>query len=195
MTEKIKASYAESLRTLQAFVSDENNIKKTAEVSELIAGAFKGGNKVIIAGNGGSACDAMHFAEEFTGKFRSDRKSLPVIALTDPAHITAVGNDFGFEYVFSRGIEAHGKKGDVFIGITTSGNSPDIIKAIEKSKENGLTPVALLGKGGGKVKGMCPYEFIVAGATSDRVQEVHMVVLHIVIEGAERILFPENYQA
>jgi D-sedoheptulose 7-phosphate isomerase len=135
----------------------------------------------------------MHFAEEFTGKFRSDRKSLPVIALTDPAHITAVGNDFGFERVFSRGVEAHGKKGDVFIGISTSGNSPNIIKALEKSFDMEIKTVALLGKGGGLIRGKCHYEFIVPGATSDRVQEVHMTILHIIIEGTERVLFPENY--
>ncbi len=193
MPDYIKASYLESLNALSDFIENGVNINKTAEVSKLIAETFKSGNKVIIAGNGGSACDAMHFAEEFTGKFRSDRKSLPVIALTDPAHITAVGNDFGFEHVFSRGIEAYGKKGDVFIGISTSGNSKNIVKALEKCLELGITPVALLGKGGGVIKGTCPYEFIAPGKTSDRAQEIHMVILHIIIEGAERLLFPGNY--
>jgi len=193
MIEHINASYLESLQVLKSFVSDEDNIIKTAEVSELIASTFIKGNKVIIAGNGGSACDAMHFAEEFTGRFRKDRMSLPVIALTDPAHITAVSNDFGFEYAFSRGVEAYGKKGDVFIGISTSGNSSNIIKAFEKCREMGIFTIALLGKGGGKIKGTCLYEFMASGTTSDRSQEIHMVILHVIIESTERILFPENY--
>jgi D-sedoheptulose 7-phosphate isomerase len=193
MDQSIKASFLTSLELLKDFCRDEENFSKTEEISILLAAAFNNQNKAMIAGNGGSACDAMHFAEEFTGKFRADRRPLPVIAFTDPAHITAVGNDFGFEDVFSRSVEAHGQKGDVFIGISTSGNSPNIIKAIEVCKKMDITTVALLGRDGGKLKGKADFEFIIPGKTSDKVQEIHMTILHIIIEGTEQILFPENY--
>ena len=158
-----------------------------------MAGAFKNGNKGLICGNGGSACDAMHFAEEFTGRYRKDRPALPVISLTDASHITCVGNDYGFDAIFSRGVEAFGQKGDFFFGISTSGNSPNVLKAIDAAKSRGLKTVALLGKDGGKMKGLCDYEFIVPGKTADRIQEVHMMILHIIIEGVEREMWPELY--
>ena len=143
----------------------------------------------MIAGNGGSACDAIHFAEEFTGRFRKDRRALPVISFADPAHITCVGNDYGFDDIFSRDIEAFGVSGDVFIAISTSGNSPNIIKAVQNAKERGIVVVTLLGKSGGALKGVGDYELIVAGETSDKIQEVHMAVLHIIIAGVEAIMF------
>ncbi len=193
MFEAIKRSYLESLATFAGVCSNEAGIEKTVAVAAKIANAFTSHNKVLIAGNGGSACDAMHFAEEFTGRFRQDRRPLPVIAFTDPAHITAVGNDFGFGEVFARAVEAHGKPGDVLILISTSGNSENIVKAATKGKELGLTTVALLGRDGGRLKGVCEVEFIVPGNTPDKIQEAHMVILHIIIEGMERILFPDNY--
>jgi len=194
MEDLIKSSYLDSLKILSDFCANPENFKKTNEISELIANAFKKNSKVIIAGNGGSACDAMHFTQEFTGRFRKDRKSLPVIGLTDPAHITAVANDLGFDQVFVRGVEAFGQKGDIFIGISTSGNSPNVIKAVEMARQNGLMTVTLLGKDGGKLKGMADFEFIIPGRTADKAQEVHMTILHIIIEGVERLLFPENYR-
>jgi D-sedoheptulose 7-phosphate isomerase len=193
MHDHIQSSYLESLNILGDFCSHGENFEKTVEIAEIIAECFRNQNKVIIAGNGGSACDAMHFAEELTGKFRQDRRPLPAIGLTDPAHITAVGNDFGFDFVFERSVEAYGQKGDIFIGITTSGNSPNILKAVEASKRKGMKTIALLGRDGGVLKGMADYEFLVPAKTSDRVQEVHMTILHIIIEGVERRLFPENY--
>ena len=193
MFNAIQDSYLESLKILQDFCLNPDNFNQTKEIAELLKKTFDGGFKVMIAGNGGSACDAMHFAEEFTGKFRKDRKPLPVIGLTDPAHITAVGNDFGFDEVFARSIEAYGKAGDVFIGITTSGNSPNIIKACEKAREMQIKTIGLLGRDGGKLKGQCDFEFIIPGKTSDKVQELHMTILHIIIESTERLLFPENY--
>jgi D-sedoheptulose 7-phosphate isomerase len=193
MDDQIKSSFLESLKILGDFCANPENFKKTSQISKVIADTFKEGKKVIIAGNGGSACDAMHFTEEFTGRFRKDRKSLPVIGLTDPAHITAVANDWGFDRVFARGVEAYGQKGDIFIGLSTSGNSPNVIKAIETARKNGLVTLTLLGKDGGKLKGMADFEFIIPGKTADKAQEVHMTILHIIIEGVERILFPENY--
>lgn len=191
--EDIKKSYLTAYETVKNFIEDERNISKTVEISEILANAYKNGNKSLIAGNGGSNCDAMHFAEEFTGRFRKDRKALPSLSISDSSHITCVGNDYGFDFIFAKGVEAFGQPGDVFFGISTSGNSKNIIEAIKTSKEKGLKTVALLGKDGGKLKGICDYEFIIPGETSDRIQEVHMIILHIIIEGVERILFPENY--
>lgn len=186
-------SYKTELVLLENFIKEEEKRKETEKVAEALAEVFNNGNKVLICGNGGSNCDALHFAEEFTGRFRGDRRALPAIAISESSHITCVGNDYGFDYVFSRGVEAYGKSGDMFIGISTSGNSGNVIKAIEAAKKIGMKTCVLLGKDGGKLKGMCDYEFIIPGKTSDRVQEIHMMILHIIIEGVERIMFSENY--
>lgn len=186
-------SYKTEYELLKNFIEQEEKDRTTEKIAEELAEAFTNGNKVLICGNGGSNCDALHFAEEFTGRFRKERRALPAIAISDSSHITCVGNDYGFDYIFSKGVEAYGKEGDMFIGISTSGNSGNVIKAVEKAKELGMKTVALLGKDGGKLKGMCDYEFIIPGETSDRIQEIHMMILHIIIEGVERIMFPENY--
>ena len=186
-------SYRTEYQLLKDFIEKEEKEKRTEKIAEELADIFKNGNKVLICGNGGSNCDALHFAEEFTGRFRKERRALPAIALSDSSHITCVGNDYGFDHIFSKGVEAYGKEGDMFIGISTSGNSGNVIKAVEKAKSLGLKTVVLLGKDGGKLKGMCDYEFIIPGETSDRIQEIHMMILHIIIEGVERIMFPENY--
>ena len=193
LKENIRNSYLTAFETVKAFVENEENIEKTEKISQELALAYKNGKKSLIAGNGGSNCDAMHFAEEFTGRFRKDRKALPSISISDSSHITCVGNDYGFDFVFAKGVEAFGQEGDFFFGISTSGNSKNIIEAVKMAKEKKLKTVALLGKDGGKLKGVCDYEFIIPGETSDRIQEVHMIILHIIIEGVERILFPENY--
>ena len=160
------------------------------ELSEAIAECFQNGGKVLIAGNGGSLCDAAHFAEELTGGFREKRKALPAIALNDAGHLTCVGNDFGFEDVFSRAIEALGKPGDIFIALTTSGNSINLLNAIPVAKEIGMKTASFLGKTGGKMKGMSDFELIVPGFTySDRIQEAHMTAIHILIEMVENHLF------
>ncbi|MCB1084630.1 MAG: SIS domain-containing protein [Chlamydiia bacterium] len=151
---------------------------------------YKSGGKLIIAGNGGSLCDAMHFAEELTGYFRKERPALPAIALADPGHLTCVGNDAGFEKVFSRGVEAHGREGDLFIALTTSGNSENLIRATQFAKKKGLKTIAFLGKTGGALKGMSDLEWVVSGfETSDRIQEAHMAAIHIIIEQVEQELF------
>lgn len=186
-------SYKIELALLENFIKEEEERRETEKVAKELADVFTKGNKVLICGNGGSNCDALHFAEEFTGRFRGDRKALPAIAISDSSHITCVGNDYGFDYIFSRGVEAYGKEGDMFFGISTSGNSPNVIKAVEAAKKLGMKTCVLLGKDGGKLKGMCDYEFIILGKTSDRIQEIHMMILHIIIEGVERIMFPENY--
>jgi D-sedoheptulose 7-phosphate isomerase len=193
MKENIEQSFTTAYKTLFEWSQKKENILKTVKLSEMICEAFKNGNKILICGNGGSACDAMHFAEEFTGRYRKNRKALPVLSLSDPSHITCVANDFGFDQIFSRGVEAFGQPGDIFIGLSTSGNSENIIKAVQKAKTLNMKTVALLGKDGGKLLDKTDLEFMVPAETSDRIQEVHMTILHIVIEGVERILFPENY--
>ena len=193
MKDKLKRAFSNALELLTTVVKNDDLMNKTAEASELLVRAFNMGNKVLSAGNGGSLCDAMHFAEEFTGRFRSNRRALPVMALADSSHITCVGNDYGFDEIFARGVQAFGQKGDVFVGLSTSGNSANIIKAVAAAKEAGMKTILLLGKDGGSLKGCADIEFVIPGTTSDRIQEVHMTILHIMIEGVERTLFPENY--
>ena len=182
-------SYKIELALLENFIKEEEGRRETEKVAKELADVFTKGNKVLICGNGGSNCDALHFAEEFTGRFRGDRKALPAIAISDSSHITCVGNDYGFDYIFSRGVEAYGKEGDMFLGISTSGNSPNVIKAVETAKKLGMKTCVLLGKDGGKLKRICGYEFIIPEKTSDRIQEIHIMILHIIIEGVERIMF------
>jgi len=179
---------------ISTILLDKLLISKVEEVISLLTDTFKRNNKIIICGNGGSACDAMHFAEEFTGRFNKNRKALPVISLTDPGHLTCVSNDFGFEFVFQRGVEAYGQKGDVFIGLTTSGNSQNIKLALNEANNKNMKTILLLGKSGGKLAGFSDLEIIVPGKTTDRIQELHMLLLHIIIENVEKRLFPTLYK-
>lgn len=174
-----------------AQLKEQESLNFIDGVAAAMADCFRKKGKIIIAGNGGSLCDASHFAEELTGLFRSFRPALPAIALSDPGHITCVANDLGFDQIFSRGVEAYGNPNDIFVGLTTSGNSPNIVNAFETAKKNGLTTVAFLGKTGGKLKGIADHELIITGmSTSDRIQEAHMVAIHIIIELVENQLFP-----
>jgi D-sedoheptulose 7-phosphate isomerase len=190
----IETAYQDAVTTLQDFLTCDDALKKTKEAISLIYKSLLSGGKIIVCGNGGSACDAMHFCEELTGRFRDDRKPLPAIALTDPANLTAVGNDYGFTEVFSRGVQAHGKKDDVLIALSTSGNSENVVQAVAAAETIGMNVILLLGRHGGKLRGAGDVNFLIAGATSDRIQEVHMTVLHVIIEGMERLMFPANYQ-
>jgi D-sedoheptulose 7-phosphate isomerase len=183
----------ETIRLMRNVSEDESTLAKIEKISDRIARAFEDGGKVLICGNGGSGCDAAHFAEEFTGRFKKDRRALPVIALMDPAHITCVANDFGYHAIFSRSVAAFGKKGDVLIALSTSGNSANVREAIVKANEMEMTTIALLGRDGGDTKGLCHCEILIPGLLSDRIQEVHMLVLHIVTELVERRLFPDLY--
>src|SRR3989344_3495002 len=158
-----------------------------------LAECFRSGHKLLVCGNGGSLCDAMHFAEELTCFYRTKRPALPAIALADPSHMSCVGNDVGYESVFSRAIEAHGKQGDVLAILTTSGNSRNLISAVNTAKEGGLTTFAFLGKTGGKLKDQADYEWIGSRFEwSDRIQEAHMAAIHIIIEQMERSLFAHH---
>lgn len=189
----MRASLAEGWHALDAFLSREENIASMASMAAALSACFAAGGKVLSCGNGGSACDALHFAEEFTGRFRKERKPLPVIPLMEASHLTCVANDYGWDEVFARGVEAYGKPGDLLVVLSTSGNSPNVVKAVAKAKTLGLGVIALLGKTGGALKGKSDHEIIVSGANSDRIQEIHMLVLHILIEGVEREMFPANY--
>lgn len=192
MKAKIKSSVQQAIQAV-AFLEQPDSIQFIQNASLLIADTYRRGGKILIAGNGGSLCDANHFAEELTGFFRKFRKALPAIALSESGHITCVANDVGFEWVFSRGVEAFGKEGDVFIGLTTSGNSPNIVRAIETAKNNKLKTIAFLGKNGGRLKGSADLELIVQGfETSDRIQEAHMAAIHIMIEMIEEELFMQE---
>jgi D-sedoheptulose 7-phosphate isomerase len=190
----IVSAYQDALSALQVFLSSGDALPKTKEAISLVSKALSGGGKIIVCGNGGSACDAMHFCEELTGRFRDDRKPLPAIALTDSAHLSAVGNDYGFSEVFSRGVQAHGKKDDILIGLSTSGNSENVVRAVAAAKDIGLKVILLLGRDGGKLRNAGDLDFVIGGSTSDRIQEVHMTILHVIIEGMERIMFPLNYE-
>lgn len=172
-------------------LKEPKHLKFIEEASLCLANCFLQGNKVLIAGNGGSLCDAMHFAEELTGNFRKLRRALPALALSDPGHITCVGNDMGFDKIFSRGVEAYGKEGDLFIGLSTSGNSLNMINAFNEAARLKLKTIAFLGKNGGKLKGIADLELCIEGfTTSDRIQEAHMSAIHIIIEQVEQHLFP-----
>ena len=176
-------------------LQNPSSLKFMQAAAEMLADCFKNGNKVIIAGNGGSLCDGAHFAEELTGLFRSFRPALPAISLSEPGHITCVGNDLGFDQVFSRGVEAYGKPGDIFVGLSTSGNSPNIVHAIETAERLGLKTIAFIGKTGGKLKGAADIELLIDGfSTSDRIQEAHMAAIHIIIEMVENLLFSTHTQ-
>jgi len=156
----------------------------------MLVACFRSGGKVLTAGNGGSLCDAMHFAEELTGFYRQKRPALPALALSDPGHISCVGNDLGYDAVFARGVEALGNAGDVILFLTTSGNSHNLVLAAETARQKGLKIISLLGKTGGKMKGISDLEWVVSGFSySDRVQEAHMAALHMMIEIVEGELF------
>lgn len=192
MREELVQSIDECVAAIEQLHTPKN-ILFIEQVVETLSSCFIHGNKVLIAGNGGSMCDAMHFAEELTGVFREKRRPLPAIALSDIGHISCTANDLGYEYIFSRAIEAYGKEGDLFIGLTTSGNSPNIIRAIEAAKGLGLQTVLLLGKGGGKLKNIADFELIIEGfSSSDRIQEAHMAALHLIIEFCEKKIFTKN---
>lgn len=186
-------SLLEAHQALARFNADPTMMDTLLAISATLSACFQSGNKVLACGNGGSACDAVHFAEEFTGRFRKHRKALPVIPLTEAAHMSCVANDYGYDEVFARGVEAYGKPGDLLLAISTSGNSANVIRAVETAKDLGMGTILLLGKTGGKLKGAGTHEIIVQSETTERIQEIHMLALHVLIESVERTLFPENY--
>lgn len=186
---KILHSVEEAIRAA-TFLKHPKSLAFIEKAALMISRCFEQQGKLLIAGNGGSLCDAMHFAEELTGLFRNKRKALGAIALSDPGHLTCTANDLGFEQVFARAVEALGKPEDILIVLTTSGNSANLIHAVSRAKEQGLQTIAFLGKTGGGLKGQTDLEWIIEGFPySDRIQEVHMAAIHIIIEIVEQHLF------
>lgn len=185
----IKQHFVEAKTVLDNFINNVNNFVDIENAAKTMVNSIKTGGKVIACGNGGSMSDAMHFAEELTGSFREKRKAIPAIAISDPSHITCTANDFGFDYVFSRFIEAIGNNGDVLLAISTSGNSENIINAIKAAKEKGMKIVALTGKTGGKIKDLADIEIRAPhNGYSDRIQEIHIKVIHSLIDYIENEL-------
>lgn len=185
----------EARAALDALLANQSAVAAIGEAGRLIAAAFTRGGRVFSCGNGGSMCDAMHFAEELSGRYRLDRKALPATAISDPGHLSCVANDYGYEQVFSRYIEAHGRAGDCLLGISTSGTSRNVLAAAETGKAQGLKIIALTGRPGSPLGALADIEICTpAGRFADRVQELHIKVVHILIELVERELFPENYR-
>ncbi|KAE9528411.1 D-sedoheptulose 7-phosphate isomerase [Testudinibacter aquarius] len=180
--EQIKAELNEAADVLHNFINDEANIQRIQDAALLLAQSFKSGGKVLSCGNGGSHCDAMHFAEELTGRYRENRPGYPAIAISDVSHLSCVSNDFGYEYVFSRFVEAVGNKGDVLFGLSTSGNSQNVLNAIAAAKAKGMKVIAMTGKDGGKMAGLADVEIRVPHFRyADRTQEIHIKVIHILM--------------
>jgi len=179
----IKDNLKEAIRIISEFITDESNLEKIDTSANIMVEAINNGSKVISCGNGGSMCDAMHFAEELSGRFREDREAIAAISISDPSHISCVGNDYGFEYIFSRYIEAVGKEGDVLLAISTSGNSKNVIQAIKAAKKIGMEVIGLTGKTGGEMAALCDIEIRAPFSKyADRAQELHIKVIHSLIE-------------
>ncbi len=182
----IKNHFSEASDILNQFLADETNFVKLEQAGQLMVNSLKAGGKIISCGNGGSMCDAMHFAEELSGRYRNDRPALAAVSISDPSHISCVANDYGYEYIFSRYVEAVGKSGDVLLAISTSGNSKNILKAIESAKAKGIKVIGLTGKDGGQMASQCDVEILTPQSEyADRAQEIHIKCIHALIDFIE----------
>ncbi|MBS3769923.1 MAG: D-sedoheptulose 7-phosphate isomerase [Bacteroidales bacterium] len=182
----IRDNFYEARDILEQFISSEENLNAIEQAGNLLVKALQNGKKIISCGNGGSMSDAMHFAEELTGRFREDRKPFPAMAISDPTHLSCTSNDYGYDHVFSRYVEAFGNAGDVLLGISTSGNSGNIVKAVEVARERNMKVITLTGKDGGKLSRMADVEIRAPrSAYSDRAQEIHIKVIHSLIHFIE----------
>jgi D-sedoheptulose 7-phosphate isomerase len=185
----IKENFIEAQQVLEKFISDNANFEKIKSAGDIFVNSLNSGGKIISCGNGGSMCDAMHFAEELTGRFRDDRRAIGAVSISDASHLTCVGNDYGFDRIFSRYVEGLGREGDVLLAISTSGNSKNILNAIDAAKERGMKVIGLTGKDGGKMATVCDVEIRSPQSKySDRVQEIHIKVIHTLIDYIERNL-------
>jgi D-sedoheptulose 7-phosphate isomerase len=194
--EIVRASLRESQQALAALLANEAMLAEVARAGALLARTFAAGGKVYACGNGGSMCDAMHFAEELTGRYRDDRPGYAATAIADPSHLSCVGNDYGYEQVFARYVQAHGRAGDVLLAITTSGTSKNVVAAAKQARELGVKVVALTGRPDTPITALADIAIVTPGGKyADRVQELHIKVIHILIELVERELAPQNYPA
>ena len=189
----IQDSLKTAQSTLELFVNNESNLDLIGQAVDQFVSTIQIDGRILACGNGGSMCDSMHFVEELTGRYRKDRDPICAINMGDPSHITCVANDYGFEYIFSRHVQAWGRDGDTLLAISTSGNSENVIKAVEVAKSKNMKVIGLLGKDGGKLKDMVDVPIIVESPVTDRIQEIHIKLIHIFIEGIERQLVPEHY--
>lgn len=193
MNDLIKHSLQETHEELVTFMSDDTNIAAIAEAGHIMSETLKQGGKIISCGNGGSLCDATHFAEELTGRYRFNRRSLPAIAINDPAYMTCVGNDFSFEDIYRRYVEGVGQAGDALLAISTSGNSENILWAVEAAHEKGMKVIGLTSEGGNKLSAVADVAVCAPrSAFSDRIQEIHIKVIHILIQLIEAELQVEK---
>jgi D-sedoheptulose 7-phosphate isomerase len=184
-TKQIADHFFEAADILLKFNTPES-FEKIEVAAKLMVDSLQAGGKILSCGNGGSMCDAMHFAEELTGRYRNSRRALPAIAISDPSHLSCVANDYGYDFVFSRFLEAFGKPGDVLLAISTSGNSKNILKAIETATKLGMSVVGLTGKDGGKMKNLCTVEIRAPHSEyADRAQEIHIKIIHALIDSIE----------
>jgi len=188
-----KNAFTDAQNTLEQFQAQPQIWQKLDDLTDFLIRTLKRGGTIFTCGNGGSLCDATHFAEELTGRYRKDRRPLPALALNDPSHLTCVGNDYGFKHVFERQIQALGREGDCLILLSTSGNSENLLLAANAAREKKVQTIGLLGRDGGKLRELCDLSVVVPAHTSDRIQEVHIKIIHIAIEAIERHLFPELY--
>jgi D-sedoheptulose 7-phosphate isomerase len=192
-------SLGEAQRALNTFLSNPDQLARCEQLTQMLVDTYRKDGHLLTCGNGGSHCDAMHFAEEMTGRYRKERRPLGAIALGDASHTTCVGNDYGFEHVFARQVEGLGRAGDLLVGLSTSGNSENVVRAFQAARRKGLRTVALLGRDGGRIMNLVnlvdlvDLAIVIPEQTSDRIQEMHIKLIHIVIEACERQLFPENY--
>ncbi len=194
--EVVVRSLTQAESALATLLASPETLGQITRSAKLIADSLAQGGRVFSCGNGGSMCDAMHFAEELSGRYRDDRQALPAVSISDPSHISCVGNDYGYDFIFSRYLEAHARQGDVLLGISTSGKSANVIKAAEYAKQHGIHVVSLTGKEGSALGAMANIDITTLGTSgfADRVQELHIKVIHILIELIERRFFPSNYE-
>lgn len=188
MRERFLSAFAESRRLIDVSVADADLVESLSKAASLVADCLRAGGKVMVCGNGGSLADAVHFAEEFTGRFRNDRAPLSVMALADASHITCTANDYGFEHIFERPVRAFGRQGDVLLLLSTSGKSPNLVLAVRAANDLGASTIGFLGRGGGDLLPLCLVAANFPGETSDRIQEMHMLALHALIESVEESL-------
>jgi D-sedoheptulose 7-phosphate isomerase len=190
----VRAALAEAAASLERLSNDESALASIARAGELLARTFAAGGRAYSCGNGGSMCDAMHFAEELTGRFRENRPGYAAMAISDASHLSCVGNDYGYDQVFARFLEAHGRAGDVLLAISTSGTSGNVVAAARAAKALGVRVIALTGRPGTPLTELADVAIVTqAGRYADRVQELHIKVIHILIELVERSLAPQNY--
>jgi len=189
LLQDIKSELLATAQLLRTFINKPENLKQIDAAARLMASSIAEGGKIIACGNGGSHCDAMHFAEELTGRYRMNRRPLPAMAISDPAHLSCVSNDFSFGEVFSRYVDGLGKPGDVLLGISSSGNSKNIVAAVATARERGMRVVLLLGGDGGLLKGQGDVSIVVSHrGFADRIQEIHIKVIHVLIYCLEKLL-------